>query len=495
VLLKLIQQRFPLITLVFLYFISSVLSYKQYGLTNDEPEEYFLGKLLYIKLKANDPVLEKSFVINDGKSNLFAYDRIYPAFLYSLNQKESYEIYHLLNLLTATIAIVAAYELLLFQTKNSFLALIGPITLLLIPRFSGDLAANPKDAPLAISYLVSLSLIVLLKKQNTPLSLLILGFSFGLTQSLRIIGYSIYLVYFLYNLLSKQKFPKPSWLIDLASQTLVIFLLGFLVHLVTLPYLGADPLGNFINLIKSSTQFPWDSQVLFNGQLLSANNLPWFYLPVWILITTPIFIILLCGYSLTLIKKTNPVIKLFWLALVVNLTIFFIVKPVVYDGLRHMLFLLPIMAILASFGLIDLIKKKRRVAIGLILFNIILVIVSVLRLFPYQYTYFNELVSAPPWRGAHSFELDYWGASYKQLITWLNKHPEHTTNKTIFFCGDPAQLSSVAQFELNLAKTPEDADLLICHHRAGNDRVFALFPTQIRAVNKLGLPLSEVRKK
>ena len=106
-----LKKRWPLLAFIILYIFISLLTYKSYGITNDEAEECFLGKLLYTKILANDPVLERSFVIDDGKSNLYRYDRIYQAVLYSFNESESFATYHLLNLLFASIIFIVSYEL------------------------------------------------------------------------------------------------------------------------------------------------------------------------------------------------------------------------------------------------------------------------------------------------------------------------------------------------------------------------------------------------
>lgn len=205
-----LKKRVPIIIFVSLWVIFSFFSFNSYGITNDENEEYFLGKLFYIKLVADDPILEHDFVIDKGTSNLYKYNRIYQAILYSFNESESYEIYHLLNLLFASLIFIFSYEVLLKIYKRPGYAILGPILLLLTPRFFGHIAGNPKDVPFAISYFISLALILMLKKHDDPKSILLLGISFGFTQSLRIIGLSIYLVYFVYLLLEFLETKKRS---------------------------------------------------------------------------------------------------------------------------------------------------------------------------------------------------------------------------------------------------------------------------------------------
>lgn len=47
-------------------------------------------------------------------------------------------------------------------------------------------------------------------------------------------------------------------------------------------------------------------------------------------------------------------------------------------------------------------------------------IVGIVRLHPYEYIYYNELVGGV--RGAfRSFEMDYWCTSYREAMDWINK--------------------------------------------------------------------------
>lgn len=489
------KRRVPLFIFLFTYFIFTLLTFNSYGITNDEAEEYFLGKLLYIKLRANDPVLEKNFVIDDGRSRkLLVYNRLYPALHYSFNDSENYETNHLLNLLFASTIFIASYELILRKTKQRWLALAGPLFLLLTPRFLGHIPANPKDVPFAIAYFVSLTLIILLKKHDNPFSLLVLGFSFGITQSLRIVGYSIYPVYVLYVLSSKLNFLKYKKLFKLFSRTMVIFLIGFLIHMATLPYLGADPFSHFKDLFMTGIQFPWNGEMLFGSKLISADSLPWYYLPTWIVITTPVFILFLFFNSLSQIKSKASTARLLWIAIVTNLALFFLLKPRIYDGLRHFLFLLPIISSLAALSFLKIFNQKKKLIFLGVAINILLVAISIYKLFPYQYVYFNEFVGGTK-GAANKYEVDYWGASYKEVVSWLNNNIDRNIEQKVFFCGDPTQLTYYAEFPITLVKNPADAELLICHHRAENDKIFDIFSEKLFAVERVGVTLAEAKSK
>ena len=84
-----------------------------------------------------------------------------------------------------------------------------------------------------------------------------------------------------------------------------IFLFCFLTFCFTYlfwPYLWDDPL-NFFNSLKTMSKFRWIGEVFFNGEYYIAKYMPWFYIPTTILITTPLFILILFFIGFFIISK------------------------------------------------------------------------------------------------------------------------------------------------------------------------------------------------
>jgi hypothetical protein len=107
---------------------------------------------------------------------------------------------------------------------------------------------------------------------------------------------------------------------------------------------------------------------------------------------------------------------------------FIALRPNMYDGMRHALFLLPPMALLAAFAgawLVELATKRgviaRSAAVAGVAIAAGLSLLPLIRLHPYQMTYFNFLVG-----GLHGaagrYETDYWASSYREAMLWINSH-------------------------------------------------------------------------
>jgi hypothetical protein len=95
-----------------------------------------------------------------------------------------------------------------------------------------------------------------------------------------------------------------------------------------------------------------------------------------------------------------------------------------YDGLRHFLFLVPLLAVLAgasvSAFLRSPVSRTGKVA-GLLVLAVscLVTLVDMVRLHPYESVYFNRLVAGGMKAGVDRYEGDYWCLSYKEGCEWL----------------------------------------------------------------------------
>lgn len=103
-----------------------------------------------------------------------------------------------------------------------------------------------------------------------------------------------------------------------------------------------------------------------------------------------------------------------------------------YDGVRLFLPAFPFMAIIAGMGIhqIGLWTQKKRLEnlfypVYLVLF-LLTIYSSIIKIHPYQSSYFNELVGGTDGAVRKGFEAEYWGNAYIGVLPWLNEHSDHT---------------------------------------------------------------------
>ena len=175
-----------------------------------------------------------------------------------------------------------------------------------------------------------------------------------------------------------------------------------------------------------------------------SNALPWFYAPWWFLITTPPVVIgglVLSsssrGRAWALRKYTLWAVALFPVVLVV------VMRSTLYDGVRHLLFVYPILAVLAASGWIAWLSTEhrlweRRVAAGLLALGLVHVLAFNVRSHPNETVYFNELVGGP--RGAFArYEMDYWGNCVLEAVDW-SARTARLSGMALAISGEPSHV-------------------------------------------------------
>ena len=121
-----------------------------------------------------------------------------------------------------------------------------------------------------------------------------------------------------------------------------------------------------------------------------------------------------------------------------------------YDNFRQAFFILPMVFVLAGIVL-DQIRQPLIQGI-LILLLIVPGVVSIIKLHPYEYSYYNCLVGGPG--GAfRKFELDYWGTSYRELALELNHIA--SPKSTVWVEGPTHLLDTYVRSDLKLYSTYE----------------------------------------
>ena len=107
------------------------------------------------------------------------------------------------------------------------------------------------------------------------------------------------------------------------------------------------------------------------------------------------------------------------------------------NGMRHILFVLPLLAALSAWGVTRLVATAPRslgpasVVTGVLL---LLSVYDLATLHPNQYVYFNRLFGGGLSTAKDFFETDYYRNSYQQGANWLGKQVD-STGRTIASAG------------------------------------------------------------
>ena len=329
----------------------------------------------------------------------------------------------------------------------------GVLALVLLaasPRYFADSMNNPKDVPFAAMTVMALYYISTISSRWPYVSWATaakISVSLALAMNIRV-GALMYLGYFgLLVILFTLAERTTNWrrlagtTVRLAAVTLAVLLLGTLVW----PWAQGAPLTRPFVALLGVSGFPWDGNVIFNGKDYAATGLPWYYAPWWLLISTPP--VVLGGALLSAAFFTSRVDTLrrlaLWSITVLPIALIILMDSTLYDGIRHLTFIYPILVVLAAAGWTACLFDRshlwlRRGATGLLAAGLISILAFDVRFHPNQSVYFNTLVSGP--RGAFGrYEMDYWGNCVLEAVRWSAERAR-SLGMGIVISGNPSQL-------------------------------------------------------
>ena len=504
------------------------LTFRDYGITWDEPMQNRYGSLV-IRYYFN--ALHGWFNLSPITSMLdFAYygglfDSVAAA-IEHVSPFGEFETRHLLNALVGLFGIVGCWKMA--RLLGGWSAGFWAVALLALTRYYGHMFNNPKDLPFAAGFVWSLyyllAAVPLLPKIPWRLCMK-LGVAIGLTLGVRVGGLLLlaYLAllqggYVLYLLVrTSGRTGLGAALADLGKRTLAITAIAWSIMLLLWPWAQAGPFTRPFQALSHFNSMPWNGTVLFRGLQVQAAALPRTYALNWLGITLPEAVLLLLliaaafGISF-LFKEGLPLFRnafftqcaFLAFAVLFPLAYMFVTKPVLYDGERHSLYLVPLIvclcAIAWSFTLQRLDRSHPRVAIAaLSAFALYLAWQTsvMVRLHPQEYVYFNETVGGL--RGAAGqYETDYWGNAYreavKDLVSYLG--PEHARdaqkNYTVYMTSTQ-RVSATYYFPpyLSLTKRVQDADFFLATTRYNIDRT--VDGCTVGKVQRFGVVLAVVK--
>jgi len=323
---------------------------------------------------------------------------------------------------------------------GSSAGLIALILLASCPLYYGHMFMNPKDSPFAVAMAIFLLGLVRCFEEYPRPSIAtraLVGAGFGLSFGSRIMG-AFGAIGALAALALIFALEWRAGGIRRAGARLARFVLAlvpalalaYAVMALVWPWSVSDPL-NPLRAVEYFSRFfekPWHE--LFDGRVISVPDMPRSYVPTLLALKLPaIFSVLgfggaagalVAAFRRGLAVNRRAVLLLLALAALLPLAVTVALRPAMYNGIRHFLFVLPPLAVLGGvtgISLVDAAARKFRLApiaaSALFIIGVAMPVADMARLHPYEYTDFNGL-SGGVARARNRYMLDYWGLSLKQ---------------------------------------------------------------------------------
>jgi hypothetical protein len=259
---------------------------------------------------------------------------------------------------------------------------------------------------------------------------------------------------------------------------------------------------------------------IFAGRLVDSYDVPAVYVPTYLLIKMPET--MLAALSAATIAGVAASVRYRslltsarwqqWLLIVLaaSVPVLYAVfaHPAIYNGLRHFLFVIPPLCVIAAVGVERLFAAARKLAnrSGVLIVACVLAagltkdIATMVMLHPHQYVYYNLLVGGI--RGADGmYEMDYWSNFTQEAIHQMTQyvaaeHGGHLPDQTFsvdlctsWWSSWPLRAYAPKQFQIT--EECKDADFYIaitntgCHKGCGGKTVIE--------IKRLGVVLGVVK--
>lgn len=361
---------------------------------------------------------------------------------YNGTMPEAYYLRHLCTFLLFYISVFFFYSIVRNRFRSRALGLTACFFLILSPRLFAE-SFYGKDAVFLSLFIISIYFFIRYLNRQRPVDSILFALATALVVAQRITGIFIPVLAVFITVIDVMKADRTVHDLPKSLFSLSVYLVSCSVFMILFwPYLWENPLRNFMNSLVFMNRFPITYNVLYLGTFIKSTEVPWHYIPVWIMITTPViyvFFFLLGSFSVIkgiiingLKCYENNEEKqdvLFLLLFMVPLTAVILLNSALYDGWRHLYFIYAPFLLIAMGGVarvLTLIReacfRRERLAAFLIAAATALSVITssyqMIRDHPFQHVYFNLLAGN---KVGQNFDLDYWGLSFRQGLEYIVK--------------------------------------------------------------------------
>jgi len=371
-----------------------------------------------------------------------------------------YQMRTLVNFMVFILGTLGIFLIVRRRLASVNLALLASVFFVASPRIFAAGFFSPSDMVFLSFFVLGVNFCIRFLEDPSWKNAVLAGLFCGYATDIRLLGIIIFpIVIFLYLI-------QMVWVEDGSKyriKSLIYFSAsGMIAIYLFFPYLWANPFSRFIEVFQSLSRYNWGGENLYFGNFISASNLPWHYIPVWIAITTPIVFLIFFLLGLFAVAKYfafqrdrqfERIQDLLFLGLFFGpIAMVIVLDSTLYDSWRHLYFVYPFLIVIATIGWANIASDKERyrfvrpVKIAATVVALLQLSVWMILNNPNQNLYFNSLAGRENLE--RRWEMDYSGLSNKQALDYIfsQESKELITVSVVSF----------TPFEVSLKAFPEE---------------------------------------
>ncbi len=481
-------------TFFVVFLFVGLLIFKDYGLSWDEFSSRHIG-FLYLKYAwtGDLELFDYQFRYFGGYGPVFEMSLSIVELIFNLSSdlRAVFLMRHLATFLLFYTAVIFFYRFCQLRFQNWKMSLFGCLLLVVSPRIFADSFYNSKDIPFMCAFILSMYSLMFYVRKRDFTSAVFHGFICAFAAAVRFPGFScaFFTTFFLLRTHFRER--KPGHL-KVAGSLFTFLLLFSIFTLLFWPLLRSDTIHQLVKIVHFPKDYPIETNVFFLGKSMPASAMPWFYLPLYLLVTIPLsYTIGFAAGCFHLLRKylekpakswhlIDQIVPLWFFVPAIPAMIF---KAAFYDGWRHYFFIYPAYVVIALLGFQEMGWLLRKISspifqktlsfiwVVLVSANIGGTISFMARSHPYQNVYFNRMAGRNLTEAKEKFELDYWGLSYRNVLEHLTAGVSPNAPVKIY-AANPAGKTSAAILKkdererIRFVDRLEEADYFITNFRA-----------------------------
>ena len=503
---------------------------KDYGVSRDEraERESLLVNANYVAGLMGKEVDEDIKPLETFKDRYYGMAAQFPMIIFErfadTNFRHMFLLRHLYTFFLCCIGYLAFY----FFCKKVFgsraYGALGAAMVALYPRFFAEQFYNIKDMVFLSIFMMMLLVTYLFVESGYKWGYCILfTFMCAFATNVRIMGgiFGACVLGYMWMMYAYEKIGKkePTHSAGKLAALSAVILIGTVVVLVALtPILWHDPIHELPAMFRHFLNYDgWNGELVFMGKVINKTQIPWYYVPVWLLISLPIWYLVVlfvaAGLFIYLVvkavaKKEDLFTKFFvnnkyvTLAVVTGFLPWLMVAvtgATIYNGWRHLYFIFPAIVVAILWTVRRFLMSggaMKKLSLALVTVGMLTQVIWICRYHPYEFVYFNEVGSL----FADQFDRDYWTLCELPAYRYLKEVNEEYTGRDYFFMHtEGAAYFEYVLEEEELAKMNtynEDPDYYVAYYRGvvGNEYEVEGF-TEIKTIEVNGFKVASIYAK
>ncbi len=499
------------------------LTFGDYAISNDEEVQQRYGELIVAYYRSGF-VDQAVFHFR----NLYLYGGLFDIAAVGLEKLvplDTYAVRHILSALTG-IGGLAAVWATARTIAGPRAGLLAAAMLAVCGTWYGTMFNHTKDIPFAAAMMAATYFLVRIGRElPRPRWHLValFGVCCGAALGIRVLGVFL-LAYAGLVVVLQAPIGRTSWReivrfgIRCALPFAAAFALAYVIMIATWPWAGLEPL-NPLRGLTTFVDFNYPIRTMLDGQVYKMADVPRWYVPTYLAIKLTLWLLVGAGVALVLAvtprraaatnappadMASRKETALIAVAALLPLLCEVIVRGPADTGLRHFLFIVPPIAVLAGLGVDGLLRRiasYHRFAVaaglGLVLVGLVSNATTLYRLHPDEYLFFNSLVGGLE-GASRRYATDYWVnimpeavADLEHVLDRTDKASDWPRHYLVGVCGERLPFEKEADSRLVYTRDWSRAEFFIAPTHMNCDQ--ALDGRVVATITRLGVVIGVVK--